>query len=266
MLKFVKRLVRGQNSVAFQANTILIMLLTVTAGFWIKFSWSMLGLTLLMYCLTIGLGVSVTYHRYLTHRSFHMHPVLEKIGKFFGAMSGTGSPIMWVLTHRMHHANSDTDQDPHPPRKILQTLFGKYQKVDLHGIANLVRNPSNKFLHEYYFAILFVYGVCWLLAGAEYFYYGFVFPIFVAVLASNLLNLMGHTVALLGYRSHNTNDTSSNNALMGYLGFGEGWHNNHHRYPGSARFGLKPWEFDLGFLFIKLASVFGLVTNIKTPK
>ena len=98
------------------------------------------------------------------------------------------------------------------------------------------------------------------------FYYGFVFPIFVAVVASNLLNVLGHSVKILGYRSYNTSDKSSNNPVMGYLGFGEGWHNNHHKFPGSARFGLKTYELDLGYLFIKMCEKLHLVSKIKTAK
>lgn len=266
MLNFLKRAVRGQNSSAFQATTIVIMLLTVTSGFFINFSWWLFGLTVIMYVMTIGVGVSVTYHRYLTHHSFKMHPVLSYIGRFFAAMSGTGSPVMWVLTHRMHHVYSDKEFDPHPPRKILETLFGKYTRVNTNGIANLIRDPFNKFLHQYYFAILAVYGAIWAVIGLEFFYYGFVFPVFVAVIASNLLNILGHSVKLLGYRSYNIRDKSSNNLVMGYLGFGEGWHNNHHRYPGSAKFGLRRFEFDMGYIFIKLWQPFGLVSGIKTAK
>lgn len=266
MMNFLKHFVRGQNSVAFQATTIAVMLLTLTSGFFITFSWGMATLTAFMYVMTIGVGVSVTYHRYLTHHSFKMHPVLSYIGRFFAAMSGTGSPIMWVLTHRMHHVNSDKEFDPHPPKKILHTLFGKYTKVDTNSMSTLVRDPFNKFLHQYYFAILSMYGVFWALFGIEFFYYGFVFPIFVAVIASNLLNVLGHSVDLLGYRSYNTSDKSSNNIIMGFIGFGEGWHNNHHRFPGSANFGLKKFELDLGYIFIKIWKPFGLVTNIKQTK
>ena len=263
-LKSIKHLVRGQNSVAFQANTLLIMFLTLTSGYFISWDIYMACLTLLMYTLTIGLGVSVTYHRYLTHQSFKMNVVLANIGKFFAAMSGTGSPVMWVLTHKMHHSNSDKELDPHPPKKILHTIFGRYTRVNIRGMSGLIKDPMNKFLHQYYFAILALYGSFWALFGVEYFYYGFVFPIFVAVVASNLLNLLGHTVAILGYRSYNTNDKSSNNPLMGVLGFGEGWHNNHHRYPGSARFGLKWYELDFGFTFIKVCEKLKLISNIKT--
>lgn len=266
MLKFIKNAVKGQNSVSFQSTTILIMLLTVTSGYVVNFSWSLLALTGFMYAITIGVGVSVTYHRYLTHRSFAMHPVLSYVTRFFAAMSGTGSPIMWVLTHRMHHANSDKARDPHPPSKVLNTLFGRYTRVDLNGINQLVRDPFNKFLHQYYFAILAAYGAVWAAFGAEYFYYGFVFPIFVAVVASNLLNVLGHSVKILGYRSYNTSDKSSNNPVMGYLGFGEGWHNNHHKFPGSARFGLRTYELDLGYLFIKMCEKLHLVSKIKTAK
>lgn len=266
MLNFIKHFVRGQNSIAFQSATIIVMLLTLTSGFVVDFSWQLLGLTAFMYVMTIGVGVSVTYHRYLTHRSFKMHPVLSYIGRFFAAMSGTGSPIMWVLTHRMHHVNSDKELDPHPPKKVLQTLFGRYTKVNTNGMARLVKDPFNKFLHQYYFAILAAYGLVWLILGVEYFYYGFVFPIFVAVVASNLLNVLGHSVKILGYRTYATSDKSSNNPVMGILGFGEGWHNNHHRYPGSAKFGLGRFEVDVGYIFIKMWEKTGLTSDIKVAQ
>jgi hypothetical protein len=177
------------------------------------------------------------------------------VGKFFGSMSGTGSPIMWVMTHRMHHRHSDKPLDPHPPGRVGITVFGKYPKVDLIGIGPIARDNVNRYIHKYYFLILALYGLCWYLAGIELFYYAFVFPVLGSIFASNAVNWYGHTRSIFGYRNYETKDKSANHAIAGLLVLGEGWHNNHHRYPKSYTTQQKWWEFDISGLIIKLIKI-----------
>lgn len=213
----------------------------------------------------ICLGISITYHRTLTHKSLIMNSKLQNFGAFIASMAGTGSPIMWVMTHRMHHRYSDQDLDPHPPSKVWKTFFGNYSKVDVRGMRDVARNPFFRFLHKYYFAVVATYAAAiYLVFGFEMFFYIFVYVTLANIAISNALNWFGHKQGRIGYRNFNLKDTSSNNPIMAALAFGEGWHNNHHRYPGSANFGVKKYEFDFSFLIIKLLERLKLVSNIRT--
>jgi stearoyl-CoA desaturase (delta-9 desaturase) len=263
--KKLMNIIKGNNSLVLQLVTISIMALAIVSPLLISFSWSYFALFVFMYVMSMGVGVSITYHRYLTHKAINMHPIMAIVGKFFGSMSGTGSPIMWVMTHRMHHRHSDKPLDPHPPGKVGITVFGKYPKVDLIGIGPIARDNVNRYIHKYYFLILALYGLCWYLAGIELFYYAFVFPILGSIFASNAVNWYGHTRSIFGYRNYETKDKSANHAIAGLLVLGEGWHNNHHRYPNSANFGFKSWEFDPSWKIIQLLNKLGLVTDIKLP-
>ena len=223
------------------------------------FTWNMFALTIFMYFLIFGFGVSLTFHRSITHRSLDMHPIFEMIGKFFASMGGTGSPISWVLIHRAHHKYSDTDQDPHSAKDVLKYLIGKYPTVSAKGMRKLAASKFNKFIHRHYYLIILAYGMLWAVMGLEYFCYGFVYPMVLNMIAGHLVNWYTHSNYISNYRLHETKDTSQNNVVIGILTWGEGFHNTHHRYPGRANFGTQPWELDITFAFAKLLEMLKLV-------
>jgi fatty-acid desaturase len=246
----------------FNKLTFAAVSLFLSSFFIVSFSWNGLLTTIFMYVVTIGFGVSITFHRYLTHSSFNMHPLLQILGKFFGSMAGTGSPIMWVQIHRSHHIHSDKDGDPHPPKHIVRTLSGSYPDVEKNGLRKFAGDKISIFLHRNYFMVLYFYALCWLvLGGVDMLFYGFLYPVIMAISFSNLLNVMAHTKSI-GYRTFSTSDNSANNPLMALLVFGEGWHNNHHRFPGNVNFRQKWWEFDIGYMIIYILSLCGL-TSLK---
>jgi len=212
-----------------------------------------------MYFLIFGFGVSLTFHRSMTHRALDMHPILLILGKFFASVGGTGSPISWILIHRSHHRHADTDKDPHSARDIFKYAIGKYPEVDQRGLRKLAQSKFNKFIHRYYYLIISIYGAFWYTLGTEFFYYGFVYPMVLNILAGHLVNWYTHSNFLLNYRLHNTNDHSQNNLLIGLFTWGEGLHNNHHRFPGSANFSNKAWEIDFTYIFAKLLKLLGLI-------
>ena len=226
----------------------------------IQFSWGMLSITVLMYFLVFGFGVSLTFHRSITHRALTMNPVVELVGKFFASMGGTGSPISWVLIHKAHHKYSDTDQDPHSARDVLKYLIGKYPEVSSKGMRKLAQSKFNKFIHRHYYLVIFVYGTLWAVPGAEYFCYGFVYPMVLTMFAGHLVNWYTHSSYILNYRLHNTSDTSQNNMLIGLVTWGEGFHNTHHKYAGRVNFGMRWWELDITFLFAQLLRKLRLVS------
>lgn len=216
------------------------------------FTWNMFALTIFMYFLIFGFGVSLTFHRSITHRALDLHPFIELIGKFFASVGGTGSPISWVLIHRAHHKYSDTDQDPHSARDVLKYVIGKYPTVSARGMRKLAESKFNKVMHRHYYLIILAYGAVWGVMGLDYFCYGFVYPMVLNMIAGHLVNWYTHSNYILNYRLHETKDTSQNNVVIGMLTWGEGFHNTHHRYPGRANFSIRLWEIDITFAFAKL--------------
>jgi stearoyl-CoA desaturase (delta-9 desaturase) len=263
----MKHIIKGNNPNTLVAFNFAIIGLALYGLFTLQFNPLLLLITGLVYFLMICFGISITYHRSLTHRAVKLHPYLEKLGCLVASLAGTGSPIMWVLTHRMHHRHSDKEDDPHPPSKVWKTFLGNYPRVDTYGIKDVASSKFNRILHKYYFGIVLSYGlIIGLLFGVDAFFYIFVYTTFFNILISNSLNWFGHKQSTVSYRNFNLKDTSSNNPIMALLAFGEGWHNNHHRYPGSASFGVKKYEIDVSYAVIMLLSKLGLASAIRTHR
>jgi fatty-acid desaturase len=260
MTKKILNYINAKNLALLQAVTMSAFVLGFISLFFVQFSWPLLLLSVFMYFLTFGFGVSATFHRAVTHRSIVMHPVVEMLGKFFASMGGTGSPISWVMTHRAHHKYSDTDLDPHSPNKISKTLMGQYPKVETRGLRRFAESKFNRIMHRYYFLILALYALTWSLFGIEFFFYGFLYPAMLTIFASNFVNKYAHSSLMGNYRLHDTKDTSQNSPIVAMLTWGEGWHNTHHRYPGRASFSMRPWEIDISFMFVQLLSKLKLAT------
>lgn len=260
----MKKILKGNNSKTLVAFNLIVIGLAIYGLTTYTFNLSLFSLTVLMYFLMISFGISITYHRSLTHKAVILHPFLEKIGVLLASLAGTGSPIMWVLTHRMHHRHADKELDPHPPTKVWKTFLGHYPRVDTQGIRDVANKKFNRFLHKYYFGIVGFYGLTILAAfGFEVFLYIFIYTTLFNIAISNALNWYGHKQGSLGYRNYDLKDTSSNNPAMALLAFGEGWHNNHHRFPGSAKFGVKRFEIDISYAIIKFLSWINLAHSVK---
>lgn len=264
-MKHLMLLFRGNNQRTLFGFNALLFAAFLLSPLWVEFSWAWMALSIGLYFLYGGLGISVCYHRILTHRAAVVQPWVERLFATFASLAGTGSPIMWVMTHRQHHRFPDRAGDPHPPSSVLKTFFGAYPQVSSQGIRDVARVRYYSWLHRYYFALLAAWALVLALVSTQLLFFAFIMPIFMAVLASNLLNWYGHTQSLVSYRTHRTQDTSQNNAIFGLLVFGEGWHNNHHRYPGSCRFGLQWWELDIGYLALKVLEKVGLASNLRVP-
>jgi stearoyl-CoA desaturase (delta-9 desaturase) len=263
-MRTIKNLIKGNNANTLLAFNGLLFAFLLASPLFATFSWLGIFATAVMYFCLICLGVSTTYHRALTHKSVKFVPWLEKIFVTFACLAGTGSPIMWVMTHRQHHRFSDKEGDPHPPESVWKTFFGAYPRVSTQGIRDIARTKYYAWWHRYYFAILGTVGLALLLINVNVFLYLFALPIFISITVSNLLNWFGHKAYNgLSYRNYELTDRSQNNPVMGLLVFGEGWHNNHHRHPGSARFGLRWFEFDLSYKIIQLLERVGLASAVK---
>jgi len=240
------------------------------------FSWSGLGLCLLLHWLTGGIGICMTYHRLLTHRSFALRPRwLEYFFTAIGCCASEGGPIGWVADHRRHHAHSDEEADTHTPlRGFLWAHMCWWMRVAEDSehtpeyykrwAPDLSRDPVHRWLEQYHFIFpLLGFAVLYALGGMSWLVWGgFVRTVFV-LHSTWLVNSASH---IWGYRSHQTRDHSTNLWWVALLTYGEGWHNNHHAYQTSARHGMRWWEIDMTWLAIRAMNLCRVAYNIRLVK
>lgn len=216
----------------------------------------MLWASILMYFVFACLGITVTFHRYLCHKSFSLHPTFEKVFSIFGCLSGTGSSIAWVATHFNHHRFSDRPADPHSPKYIGWKMFTlDYSKQDdvRRYMKGLLKDPFHQFLHRNYLLIHIIYVVALALINIQLVIFAYAIPATMVIIMSNVVNYIGHAPGMIGSsRAYNLNDTSSNNPVFSFITFGEAMHNNHHRYPKNPSTGTKWYHFDVSYWVIKL--------------
>ena len=227
-------------------------------------SWTDLTLLLVMYSL-VALGVTVGFHRMLTHRSFTPHPVVKFILLVLGSMAFEGPALSWAATHIKHHAVSDREGDPHSPvdgffHAHMGWLFTKQMQDPNGDCRHLVKDPIIVFVSRTFllwaglslvipFAIGGWHGLIW----------GGLVRMFLTHHVTWSVNSVCHT---FGKRPYETNDASRNEWIVGLLAFGEGWHNNHHAFPRSAIHGLRWWQFDLSGLLIVTLEKLGLARDV----
>jgi fatty-acid desaturase len=217
----------------------------------LDFQFSLFIGSLVMYGLIGCLGISIGYHRYLSHNSFKLRyewlkwPLLS-----LGCLAGTGSPIGWVAVHREHHRHSDKEKDPHSPHHIgWRSLFANYQyQWDKWPIRELIVDPVHRLVHDRYFLLLIVWFAGLASIGINVLLYIGIIPMALAIWVSTISNYLNH---YFGYRTYKTTDKSRNLWITAYLTFGEGWHNNHHAHSNEYRFGKRWWELDLGAWIIE---------------
>lgn len=251
------------------------------------FGWVELSLLLVMYLLT-ALGITVGYHRFFTHRSFETNRVVQLALLVLGSMAAQGPLLKWVAVHRRHHQHSDHDQDPHSPHThgsgLIGMLLGFWHAhtgwLFRPEFADLARYASDLYRDKITRAVSALFPL-WLILGLVLpavaggvltgtwsgvllgLLWGGLVRIFLVHHVTWSVNSVCH---LWGRRPYPSKDQSRNNLIVGYLALGEGWHNNHHAFPTSARHGLRWWQFDLSYCFIWLMSFLGLAWNIKLPQ
>ena len=235
------------------------------------FSWTLLAVTAITYWMGIGLGIGMGYHRLHTHRSYHVPRPLEYFFAVCGTMTLEGGPIFWVATHRIHHQHSDTDHDPHTPRHggfwahMGWILFGEGHHNDTRTMAryapDLAGSRFYRVLNTYHWVPLTVFGFVVLAIGGWPAVYWLVFlRVVVGLHATWLVNSATH---MWGSRRFQTRDDSKNSWWVALLTFGEGWHNNHHAHPTSARHGLAWYEFDLTWLQIRALELLRVARRVR---
>jgi len=233
-----------------------------------NFSWTAVGVAFLLYWISGGLGVTLGFHRLVTHRSFVTPKWLEYLLVLCGTLACQGGPIEWVGTHRIHHLHSDTENDPHDSNKgfwwshIGWLIFQSPSQSQIPRFTkDINEDPVYQFLQKNFIFIQIALGAVLLFLGGWSFVVWGIFARIVWVYHCTwLVNSATHK---FGYQSYESGDRSTNCWWVAVLVFGEGWHNNHHAYQYSARHGLEWWEIDMTWMTIQLLEVFGLATNIK---
>jgi stearoyl-CoA desaturase (delta-9 desaturase) len=215
-----------------------------------------------------GLGITIGYHRLLTHRSFETHPVVKTLLLAFGSMAVEGPAISWVANHVKHHTFSDKPGDPHTPTEgLMHAHWGwlfHFTDIEVNRYAaHVVDDRVAKVISKTFFIwVTLGYVIPFLIAGWEGLIWGGLFRQFAVQNVTFAVNSVCHR---WGSRPFKTTDLSRNNWVVGILGLGEGWHNNHHAFPSSAFHGLRWWEFDLSGQIIHLLEKLKLVWNVKRP-
>ena len=229
---------------------------------WVGFSWIAFWVALALYALRM-FAITGFYHRYFAHKAFKTSRALQFAFALIGAASVQRGPLWWAAHHRHHHRHADTERDIHSPlqRGFLWSHMGWFLtargfRTHWEAIPDLQRYPELRWLDRFDIAVpvvlasaLFFLGR-WLdrvhpalgTSGAQMLIWGFFVSTVVLFHATVTINSLAHR---FGTRRFDTRDDSRNNWLLALLTFGEGWHNNHHHYPGSARQGFRWWEIDL---------------------
>jgi stearoyl-CoA desaturase (delta-9 desaturase) len=257
------------------AAVILPFLGFIAAAVWLwgwGFDAVQLSVFLVMYFAT-GLGITIGFHRLFTHRAFETHRGVKAVLGVLGSMAVEGPLFRWVAIHRRHHQHADHDDDPHSPhlhgegfkgmvKGLWHAHVGWVMEPDAPGLARYVgdlrRDPMLRRVSALF--------PLWVLIG-----------LLLPTVAGGLLTMtcifLVHHVTwsinsvchLWGSRPFHGDDESRNNVVFGVLALGEGWHNNHHAFPTSARHGLRWWELDLSYWVIRAMSATGLVWKVRTP-
>ena len=227
-------------------------------------NWTDLAL-LVAFNLLAGLGVTVGYHRMLTHRSFQPHPVVKFIFLAFGSMAVEGPALEWAATHIKHHAHSDREGDPHSPvegfwHAHMGWMFNRSFADPNVYCRNLVKDPIVVFVSRtFIFWVILSLAIPFAIGGWTGLLWGGLVRIFLTHHITWSVNSVCHT---FGKREFETRDQSRNEWIVGLLGLGEGWHNNHHAFPRSAFHGLHWWQFDLSGYVIWTLERVGLARDV----
>lgn len=236
------------------------------------FSWQNLAVLLILNWVVGGLGVGLGWHRLLTHRSFAVPRWLEYFLTILGTMSIQDSPAKWVATHRIHHRYTETERDPHSTQSgffwaqvgwVLCGIAQDHDRETLQKYApDLLKDRGHRLISRFYYVPIVVFAVLLFLAGGwPMVVWGVFARVVIGWHTTWFVNSLSH---MFGRRPHATNDTSTNNWFVAILTFGEGWHNNHHAFPASARHGTEWHQFDLNWITIRLLERVGWVTAVKS--
>ena len=237
------------------------------------FFWSWQGIVsaVVLYWVAGSLGIGMGYHRLLTHRGYKVPRVIEYFLATCGSLAMQGGPIQWVTAHRIHHAHTDRQGDPHTPRDgrwwshVGWLLTGAAQQYDQavtdRYVPDLTKDRFYVWLDRLHFVPLILLAlVLFVFGGWSVLLWGIFARATLALHATWLVNSATH---IWGRKRFDTGDDSRNSWWVAMLTFGEGWHNNHHAHPTSARHGFRWYEVDANWWGIRTLQLMGLARGIK---
>ena len=246
--------------------------LGVLAVFW-QTTWMAIGMAVMLHVICGGLGVCVGYHRLLTHRSFKCPKIVEYAFALAGSLSMQGGALEWVALHRKHHQHSDKDGDPHNAAEgfwwshmlwVLHTPTNEnWRAIRRRYTPDLEKQLFYRVLeHTHYLGSILLAVGLYFLGGWPFVVWGVCVRLVATYHITWFVNSASH---MWGYKNFESDDLATNCWWVALLSYGEGWHNNHHAFPTSARHGMKPWEIDFSYYFIRAMKTVGLAWDLYVP-
>ncbi|NKI34431.1 acyl-CoA desaturase [Wenzhouxiangella sp. XN79A] len=253
--------------------------LACLAVFWVGVSPIAVAVCIASYLVRM-FAITAFYHRYFAHRAFRTSRPVQFLFALIGASSTQRGPLWWAAHHRRHHKHSDRKGDPHTPRKGLfwshmgWFMSRRHFATEWEQIPDLAKYPELRWLDRFDLVVPVLFAVAlfglgaWLeraapglgTSGGQMLVWGYFISTVVLIHVTLTINSLAHK---FGRRRYDTRDDSRNNVWLALLTLGEGWHNNHHHFPGAARQGFYWWELDISYLTLKVMSWFGLVSDLK---
>ena len=208
------------------------------------------------------------YHRYFSHRTFRTSRPMQFVFAVLGASATQRGPLWWAAHHRKHHRHSDTELDVHSPRQhgfwwshMGWITSAENFPTDLKEVRDLARYPELRWLDRFDILVPVALAVTlFALGGLPYLIWGYFVSTVVLFHGTCLINSLAHQ---MGTRRYETDDDSRNSLALALVTLGEGWHNNHHRYPGAARQGFFWWEIDLTYYGLVLLSWLRVIRDLR---
>jgi stearoyl-CoA desaturase (delta-9 desaturase) len=234
---------------------------------WVGWSWSAVLVALGLYVVRM-FAVTGFYHRYFSHRTFRTTRAGQFVLALIGASAAQRGPLWWSAHHRKHHRYADTEKDVHSPHQhgFWWAHMGWITSpanfpTDFDQVPDLSKYPELRFLDRFDILVPLLLAVTlFLIGGWQFLIWGFFISTVILFHATCFINSLAH---LWGKRRYDTDDESRNNWLLAIITFGEGWHNNHHKYPGSVRQGFFWWEIDLTYYGLKVLQWLHVIRDLR---
>lgn len=257
-----------------------IMHLMCLGVLWVGWSPFAVSVAVVLYVVRM-FAITGLYHRYFSHRAFKTSRLGQFLFALLGACAVQRGPLWWAAHHRHHHRHSDTEHDRHSPLQhgFLWSHMGWFMSrsnfaTNLRAVSDLAKFPELRFLDRFDALVaiclavgIYFFGalVAWLdpalgTSGSQLLIWGFFISTVAVYHGTYTINSLAHQI---GRRRYDTDDTSKNSFLLSLITLGEGWHNNHHHYPGSARQGFYWWELDISYYILVVLSWMGVVWDLR---
>ncbi|MBI3784339.1 MAG: acyl-CoA desaturase [Deltaproteobacteria bacterium] len=249
---------------------------------WVGWSWFAVSICAALYLLRV-FGITGGYHRYFSHRAYKTSRPVQFLLALLGTSAVQKGPLWWASLHRHHHRYTDVEEDIHSPKisgfwwsHVGWILSDRYMSTKWEAIRDFARFPELRFLNRYHLMTPLSLAIALFLtgyalehnlpglrtSGSQLLIWGFFVSTTLVYHATFTINSLAH---VFGTRRFETSDSSRNNLILSLLTLGEGWHNNHHRYPGSERQGFYWWEIDVTHYVLRSLSWLGLVWDLREP-